>query len=100
VGASFAWENRVVLDVVQAALGLISCDMRAISVRAELDRIILYVAVRERSPQVEEDIDDLVFELHALQDKLIEIEVSVHVGEPDTSWPGHFGRRVYVAKEQ
>ncbi|WP_030443539.1 hypothetical protein [Actinoplanes subtropicus] len=97
---SLARENRVVLDVVQAALGLISHEMRAISVRAEPDRITLYVAVHERSAQVEEDVDDLVFELHALQDKLIDIEASVHVGEPGAAWPGSLGRGVYRAKEQ
>ena len=97
--ASSARENGVVLDVVQAALGLISHDMWAISVRVEPDRIILYVAVRARSAQVEEDVDDLVFELSALQDKLIDIDVLVHAGEPGTAWPGHLGRRVYLAKE-
>ncbi|MGW4945850.1 hypothetical protein ACWEOZ_30200 [Actinoplanes sp. NPDC004185] len=89
----------MVLDVVQAALGLISREMRAISVRAEPDRVILYVAVHERSAQVEEAVDDLVFELHALQDKLIDIEASIHVGEPGARWPGHLGRRVYLAKD-
>lgn len=98
--ASLVRENGVVLDVVQAALGLISREMRAISVCVESDRIILYVAVHERSAQVEEDVDDLVFELYALQDKLIDIEASVHVGKPGTAWPGYLGRRVYLAKEQ
>ncbi|MBG0567087.1 hypothetical protein [Actinoplanes aureus] len=60
--ASLAHENRVVLDLVQAALGLITREMRAISVRTEPGRIILYIAVHERSAQIQEDIDDLVFE--------------------------------------
>ncbi|MFG1610866.1 hypothetical protein [Actinoplanes sp. NPDC049265] len=88
------------LDVVQAALGLISHEVRAISVRAESERITLYVAVRERSAQVEEDVDDLVFELSALQDRLTEIDASIHVGEPGNSWPGQHGRPVYLAKKQ
>jgi hypothetical protein len=41
----------------------------------------------------------LVFELHALQETLIEIEASIHVGGPDAAWPGILGRRIYVAKE-
>ncbi|WP_245670150.1 hypothetical protein [Micromonospora mirobrigensis] len=93
-------ENRLVLDVVQAALGLISREMRAISVELRLDRVILHVAVHERNAQVEEDVEDLVFELAALQDGQIEIESSVFVGEPNSGWPGSSGRRVYVAKEE
>lgn len=92
-------ENRVVLDVVQAALGLISREMRAISVRAEQHRILLYVAVHERTAQVSEDIDDLVFELEALQEGPVTIDASVYEGEPGAAWPGSLARRVYWAKE-
>jgi hypothetical protein len=80
-------------------LGLISRDVRAISVCTEPDRIVLHVAVHERIPQVEEDVDDLVSELNALQGKAVEIEASIHVGEPGATWPGSLGRRVYVAKQ-
>jgi hypothetical protein len=92
-------ENRVVLDVVQAALGLISREMRAIAVRAEQDRIYLYVLVHEQSAQVAEDIDDLVFELEALQDGSVAIAASVHEAEPGAAWPGSLARQVYRAKE-
>ncbi|TCB94442.1 hypothetical protein E0H26_21200 [Micromonospora zingiberis] len=92
-------ENRLVLDVVQAALGLISRVMRAISVDLDSNRIILHVAVHEHSAQVDEDIEDLVFELEALQDGSIAIESIIFVGAPSAGWPGNTGRRVYVAKE-
>ncbi|MBB4743779.1 hypothetical protein BJY16_007238 [Actinoplanes octamycinicus] len=88
----------MVLDLVQAALGLISPEMWAISVHAEPDRILLYVAVHEHTAQVAEDVDDLVFELEALQDRAIAIEAAVHVGDPGAAWPGDLGRRVYLAK--
>jgi hypothetical protein len=99
MGSPLEGENRLVLDVVQAALGLISPEMRAISVKRDSNRIILYVAVRERNAQVDEDIEDLLFELEALQDSPIAIEASVFVGAPNADWPGISGRRVYVAKE-
>ncbi|MFV2104649.1 hypothetical protein [Micromonospora sp. LOL_024] len=92
-------ENRLVLNVVQAALGLISREMRAISVRLDSDRITLYVAVYERSAQVGEDVNDLVFELEALQDGPIAIESLIYMGAPDVDWPGNSARRVYLAKE-
>ncbi|MEV6371986.1 hypothetical protein [Micromonospora musae] len=94
-----ASENRLVLDVVQAALGLISRDMRAISVVLDSQRIVLHVAVHENNAQVVEDVEDLVFELAALQDGHIEIEHAIFVGAPNADWPGNAGRRVYVAKE-
>ncbi|MEV4704084.1 hypothetical protein [Actinoplanes sp. NPDC049316] len=91
--------NRLVLDVVQAALGLISPGIRAVSVERKADRINLYVVVRERNAEVDEDIDDLVFELEALQDGPIAIEPSVFVGTPNAGWPGSAARRVYLAKD-
>jgi len=54
VESSLTRENRAVLDVVQAALGLISGELRAISVRVEPGRIILFIAVHARNEQVEE----------------------------------------------
>lgn len=92
-------ENRLVLDVVQAALGLISREVRAISVELDANRIILHVAVYEHSAQVEEDVEDLLFELDALQNGSIAIKSSIFVGAPNADWPGNSGRRVYAAKE-
>lgn len=97
--ASLERENNLVLDVVQAALGLISREMRAISFDQDSERINLYVAVHEHNPQVDEDIEDLVFELEALQEGPVVIEPHVFVGSPGREWPGNSGRRVYVAKE-
>lgn len=97
--SSLVRENQVVLDVVQAALGLISREIRAIAVRAEQDRIHLYVLVHERSTQVAEDIEDLIFELEALQEGPVAIEASVHEDESGAPWPGSRARRVYRAKE-
>jgi len=91
-------ENRLVLDVVQAALGLISPEIRAISVKRDSSRITLYVAVWARNAQVDEDIDDLVFELEALQDGPITLEASIFVGAPSGDWPGISGRSIYMAK--
>ncbi|MEU1889546.1 hypothetical protein ABZ491_29225 [Micromonospora rifamycinica] len=92
-------ENRLVIDVVQAALGLISPEMQAISFDVKSERINLYIAVRERSQRVDEDVEDLVFELEALQDGPVTIEPYIFVGSPGAEWPGGSGRRVYLAKE-
>ncbi|MFD1322245.1 hypothetical protein ACFQ4H_14200 [Micromonospora sonneratiae] len=87
------------LDVVQAALGLISREVRAISFDQDSGQINLYIAVYERNAQVDEDVEDLVFELEALQDGPVVIESHVFVGAPNAEWSGNSGRRVYLAKE-
>jgi hypothetical protein len=91
-------ENGLVLDVVQAALGLISPEICAISVEQDSNRITLYVAVSESNAQVNEDIEDLVFELEALQDGPIAVEASIFVGAPSGDWPGINRRKIYMAK--
>ncbi|GAA3249743.1 hypothetical protein ACFO1B_39615 [Dactylosporangium siamense] len=96
---SLQHENRMVLDVVQAALGLIPKEMTAISIVVDHDLVILHFAVVERSAQVDEDIEDLVSDVFALQDGPINIEARVFVGSPRGEWPGFSGRRVYLAKD-
>jgi hypothetical protein len=98
MGSPLEGENRLVLDVVQAALGLISPEMRAISVEQNSSGITLYIAVSERNAQVDEDVEDLVFELEALQEGPIAIEASIFVGAPSRDWPGISRRKVYMAK--
>lgn len=92
-------ENALVLDTVQAALGLISVPMRAISVQVTPERVILHFALRERNADVDEDIVDVLADLEALQDGPMRMEATVHVGAPDSSWAGRAGRFVYWAKE-
>lgn len=92
-------ENKFVLDVVQATLGLISRDMLAISIGVTQDQVMLYFVVRERNHQVDEDIEEIIFELRTLQSGPIEVNLSVHIGLPNADWPGISGRRVFVAKD-
>ncbi|WP_416904400.1 hypothetical protein [Micromonospora echinospora] len=99
MGRDLERENRLVLDVVQAALGLISGYIRAISIGLEPQRVILHIAIHRHSAQVDEDIEDLVFGFEALQDRNIAVEAAVFVGAPNADWPGRSGRLVYVAKE-
>ncbi len=92
-------ENELVLDALQASLGLISTSMRAVSVQLGSDKIILHFAVHEQNSDVDEDIDDMLFELDALRGGATRIEASVHVGAPNGAWPGRVGRLLYLAKE-
>jgi len=92
------WENKLTLDVVQAALGLISPEIGMISFAWSIDRMHLYVAVRAQSDEVVEDVDDLISEIEALQGGPMKIIPHIITGMPDDTWPGFKARRVYVAK--
>jgi hypothetical protein len=96
--SSLSFENKLVLDTVQAALGLISPEMRAISIVVESSRVVVHVAVHESTAQVVEDVEDLVFELQALQEKALTVESVIFEGPPHAGWSGNSGRRIYVAK--
>jgi hypothetical protein len=59
-------QNRCVLDIVAASIGLISTDIRIIWFRILDDTLIISFAVNSKSPQVIEDIEDIIFEVEAL----------------------------------
>ncbi|MDG4787111.1 hypothetical protein O7626_14430 [Micromonospora sp. WMMD1102] len=93
------YENEVVLDALQASLGLISEYVRAVSVQIHEDKITLHFAVHEQNAGVDEDIDEMIFELDALRDGSVRIEASVYVGIPDGAWPGRGGRLLFLSKD-
>ena len=59
-------QNRCVLDIVAASIGLISTDIRIIWFRIVDDTLMISFAVNSKSPQVIEDIEDIIFEVEAL----------------------------------
>ncbi|WP_320068881.1 hypothetical protein [Micromonospora sp. RTGN7] len=92
-------ENGLVLDAMQASLGLISAKIHAVSVAMEAEVITMHFAVAYLNVDAEEGIDDILFELDALRGGTERIESSVHVGFPDGGWSGRSGRLFYLAKE-
>lgn len=92
-------ENEITLYAVQALLGLISSNVIAVAVRAEEERVILTLWARRHTPEVEEDLDDAVFELDALfsEDHPLIVTI-IQVGEPDMSALRSHGRMIYRAK--
>ncbi|YCK33360.1 hypothetical protein ACNF49_04405 [Actinomadura sp. ATCC 39365] len=92
-------ENAIVLDAVQALLGLIPPDVIAVAVHVETDLIELHFWVRRRTSELEEDVDDATFELDALlsgEGPLIESRI--HDGPPDSTMLRSYGRMIYWAK--
>lgn len=91
------FENMLVIDALQASLGLISRNIRGISVQLESGKIVLHFALYNHDADVVEDIDEMAFELDALRGGAIRIETRLYVGPPDKIWPGRAGRLIFLA---
>ena len=59
-------ENGIVLDAVQALLGLISSDVVAVAVLVEPHRVELSFWVHRHTAEIEDDMDQAVFDMDAL----------------------------------
>ncbi|WP_017557368.1 hypothetical protein [Nocardiopsis baichengensis] len=96
------WENGLVLDLVQAQLGLISSNIVAIAIRADKEqgRIELLFWAHEENEELAEDIEDIIFELEVLRDGINPaIESEVNIGRPDPAELRSYGRMVYRSKD-
>ena len=91
-------ENFLVLQTLQASLGLISPEISGISIQLDGERIVLYFAVRHGAAELEEDVEDIIFELDALLGGKIPLEARVYEGRPNSDWPGRQYRLIYLAK--
>lgn len=60
------WENYVIAQAAQAALGLIPEHVHALGVEVEGLRVVLVLQADAASPAAVEDVTDIVSELEAL----------------------------------
>ena len=94
--------NYLLLQTGQAALGLIGPDLLGIAVEPRPDAIVLHFAVAVRTTEVQEDIDDIIGKLDAFlaggPEQLSQITAQIHIGQPDTTWPGHSHALLHIAK--
>lgn len=91
-------ENMLVLQAVQASLGLVSLDVLGVSVEAGPGQVVLHFAVKRETEGVNEDVDDIIFELDALLEGSERLESRVYLGAPHENWPGRIWRLIYLAK--
>jgi hypothetical protein len=96
-------ENLVVLYLTQAMLGLVSSNMRAVAVDVKHDRLVVHFAVGEDTPEIRDDVEDILGDLDALlaNENLPDdwlIESAIYRGGADADWPGRAFRRIYEAK--
>jgi hypothetical protein len=92
------WGNYVVAQAAQAALGLVDKRIKAVGCRVTEEAIELHFAVPAPSPSVDEDIDDICFELDVLLGGKYLIVPKLHVGTSRLDWSDSSLRGIYSAK--
>ncbi|MER7756691.1 hypothetical protein [Kitasatospora sp. NPDC097643] len=94
--------NYLLLQTGQAALGLIGPGMLGIAVEARSGVIVIHFAIANRTAEIEEDIDDIIFDVEAFlsggPEHHSQIASQVHVGQSDSTWPGRSHALLYLAK--
>ncbi|MFJ7046402.1 hypothetical protein ACIQVC_23760 [Streptomyces sp. NPDC101112] len=93
--------NGIALMAVQALLGLISSDVVAVAVAAEEERVLLSFWVHRHTPEIDEDIVDVISDLEAFfyPDNPL-IESCVVVGAPEAAALKPHERMIYWAKSE
>ena len=91
-------DNHQVANIVQAMLGSISWNFRAVSLVSDEASAVLYFVLEQDHPEDREEIADIVFEFEALQTSNIDVNVVIAVssGPMTLDTPG---RLVYLRKE-
>lgn len=104
IGRALLRRNYLLLQTSQAARGLIGRQIVGVAVEAGAGEVVLHVAVREQTSEVDEDVEEIAAELDAcLQggpEQSSAIVTRVYVGEPDQSWPGRNHAVLYAAKRE
>jgi hypothetical protein len=94
--------NYLLIEAVQAALGLIGPDLLGIAVEDDAEAIILHFAVARRTAEIEEDIEEIFSEFGAFltggPEGQTPIRQTIHVGRPDRTWSGRDHVLAYIAK--
>ncbi len=95
------FENKVALDLVQAMLGAISPNVRAVSYECIAQKVIVYFVFKRDSTEDRDEAEDITFEFEALQQGPIDIEHQVTVSaQPFQGGAASLkGRLIYLRKE-
>jgi hypothetical protein len=98
---NLAYENQQALALVQALWGVISPNFRSVSFECIGEAVRIYVILEHDDAADYEEIEDLVPEFEALQQKKIEVDIKTIVSaEPwKTGVSEILGRPVYVRRE-
>ena len=99
MNANLSFENRQVLNLIQALLGRISSNFRVIGLSLIGASVSLYFIIQQEDLADRSDIEDIVFEFEALQVEGVDVDVWVFVDDrplADLEMPK---RVVFIRKE-
>ncbi len=91
-------ENRQVLNLIQALLGAISPNFRAVSIVAKTE-IVLHFLLAEENGADREEIEDIEFNFVALQDHPITAKTEIVVSNKPLTENQLPGRVVFLRRE-
>ena len=94
------WENLVLLEALQASQGQIGTHVRGVAVEAGYGRVVVHVCIDGEDADTVEDLSELANSMESAMEKYVEpvptVELRLHVGDTDPSWPGYKYRRLYL----
>jgi hypothetical protein len=94
-----AFENSLVLNVLQGTFGLISERIKGISIKVDPDGLMIYFAVSPLTAEVEEDIDQIAGDAEAFGGiNGPDVRYEIYDGAADARWPGFENRMIFRAK--
>jgi hypothetical protein len=91
-------ENRQVLCLVQALLGAVSANFRAVSICFH-DSIVIYFLLCEENVVDREEIEDIEFEFLAQQSQSINVSTEIEISNKPIDEIRLPGRLVFLRRE-
>lgn len=98
---SLEYDNKVALELIQAMLGALSSNVRAVSFQCNGRRIELFFVFEKESSTDREEADYILVEFEALQSGPVDIEHHIKVTEElfPNGVSSLKGRPLYARKE-
>lgn len=92
-------ENYFISTLVEAMLGAITPNIRAVALEVANEQVFLHVVLEHDSAVDREEIDDIVMKFEALQPNRIELEVDIRADAQSFDKIQIPGRLVYLRRE-
>ena len=94
------WENLVLLEALQATQGQIGTHVRGVAAEAGYELVVVHACIDSEDADTAEDLAELASDIEVSMGQYVEptptVELRLHVGDTDPSWPGYEHRRLYL----
>ena len=92
-------ENKQVLNLVQAMLGSISANFRAVFLKSFDAGVKIYFFLKYDCIEDRDEIDDIIFEFEALQSSGIDVNFEIIIDSVPLSEIDKYGRMIFSMRE-